>query len=131
MRTRCYKCFGAAMDDCKDCERIYAMTVQEYQDKARRTGLNQEERILHAALGLTSEASEVSGILQKKYQGHPVDRDHLIKELGDCLWMIAEACDAIDVPMEYVMAVNIKKLEERFPEGFSAEKSLHRKEGDI
>lgn len=119
------------MDDCKDCERIYAMTVQEYQDKARRTGLNQEERMLHAALGLTSETTEVSGILQKKYLGHPVDRDHLIKELGDCLWMIAEACDAIDVPMEYVMAVNIKKLEERFPEGFSAEKSLHRKEGDI
>ena len=122
------------MDDCKDCERIYAMTVQEYQDKARRTqaqGLSQEERMIHAALGLTSEAGEVSGILQKKYQGHPADRDHLIKELGDCLWMIAEACDAIDVPMEYVMAVNIKKLEERFPEGFSAEKSLHRKEGDI
>ena len=110
------------------------MTIQEYQEKARRTqapGLSQKERLFHATLGLTSEAGEVAGILQKKYQGHPVDLEHLIKELGDCLWMISEACDAIETPMEYVMAVNIRKLEKRFPEGFSAEKSLHRKEGDV
>ena len=47
------------------------------------------------------------------------------------MWMIAEACDALDVEMSWVMEVNIRKLMERYPEGFSTEKSMHRKEGDI
>lgn len=86
---------------------------------------------MHAVFGLTSEAGEVAGILQKRYQGHKVDANHLVKELGDCLWMILEACDALGVSMESVMDINIRKLEKRYPEGFSAEKSLHRKEGDV
>lgn len=121
-------------DDSKDYERVYAMTVQEYQDRARRTqdlSLDITERILHAVLGLNSEAGEVAGILQKKYQGHPVDQEHLVKEMGDCLWMIAELCDAINVSMEYVMTMNIEKLKARYPYGFSAERSLHRAKGDI
>ena len=110
------------------------MTVENYQEKARRTqaqGLSNRDRLFHAALGLNSEAGEVAGILQKEYQGHPIDEQHLVKELGDCLWMIAEACDALGVEMSWVMEVNIKKLMERYPDGFSSEKSMHRKEGDI
>lgn len=110
------------------------MTVQEYQEKARRTqaqGISSKDRLFHAVLGLNSEAGEVAGILQKEYQGHPADNNHLIKELGDCLWMIAEACDALGVEMSWVMEVNIMKLMERYPDGFSTEKSMHRKEGDI
>ena len=53
------------------------------------------------------------------------------KELGDCLWMIAEACEALDLDMDDVMQTNIDKLKARYPEGFSADRSLHRKEGDI
>ena len=110
------------------------MTVQEYQEKARRTqnpSMNEKDRLYHAVLGLTSEAGEAAGILQKVYQGHEFDRNHMIKELGDCLWMISEACDALDADMSWVMETNIIKLMERYPDGFSADKSLHRKEGDI
>ena len=91
----------------------------------------------HALLGLASEAGEAAGILQKVYQGHPhpltdeQEQLHLIKELGDCLWMIAEACEAIGTPMSLVMETNIEKLKARYPEGVEADKSLHRKEGDI
>ena len=53
------------------------------------------------------------------------------KEIGDCLWMIAEACTALDLEMEDVMQTNIDKLKARFPNGFEVEKSLHRKAGDI
>ena len=110
------------------------MTVHEYQEKARRTqnpNMNEKDRLYHAVLGLTSEAGEAAGILQKEYQGHPFDRDHMIKELGDCLWMISEACDALDVGISEVMQINISKLMERYPDGFSADKSMHRKAGDI
>lgn len=85
----------------------------------------------HAVLGLCSEAGEVAGIFQKFYQGHEIDREHLKKELGDCLWMIAEACTAARFTMSEVMDANIKKLERRYPDGFDSEHSLHRAEGDI
>ena len=87
--------------------------------------------LLHATTGLASEAGEFAGLLQKTYQGHEYDREHAIKELGDCCWMIAEACTALDVTMEEVMQGNIDKLKKRFPDGFDSERSLHRAQGDV
>lgn len=106
----------------------------EYQKSARRTqvtGLSDIDKLYHAIFGLTSEAGEVSGILQKVYQGHAIDKKHLARELGDCLWMISEACDVINIPLKDVAQMNIDKLRARYPEGFDAEHSLHRKKGDI
>ena len=111
------------------------MTGNEYQKLAKRTCSIPYERsndmLMHAVLGLNSEAGEVAGIFQKEYHGHEKNTEHILKELGDCLWMIAEACTALNVDMESVMQMNIDKLKARFPEGFSSERSIHRKEGDI
>ena len=111
------------------------MTGNEYQKLAMRTCSipydNKEGRLHHAVFGLTSEAGEVAGILQKVYQGHEFDKEHIKKELGDCLWMIAEACDVIGTTLDEVMEMNIDKLKKRYPDGFSAERSLHRAKGDI
>lgn len=111
------------------------MTGNEYQELAMRTCSipydQKKEMARHAVFGLTSEAGEVAGILQKEYQGHEVDREHVRKELGDCMWMIAEACAAFDINLDDVMQTNINKLKTRYPEGFTAERSLHREEGDI
>ena len=106
------------------------MTGTEYQNLAMRTAAIPEEntdgRMKHGAFGLASEAGEVCGILQKVYQGHELDNTHMAKELGDCLWMIAEICSAIGITMDEVMQMNIDKLKARYPQGFEAEKSLHR-----
>ena len=111
------------------------MTGSEYQALAIRTCSIPDDckadRLYHAVLGLNSEAGEVAGILQKKYQGHEVSLEHMEKELGDCLWMIAEACDALGTDIDAVMQMNIDKLKARYPEGFTAENSLHRKVGDV
>lgn len=111
------------------------MTPNEYQKLAMRTcGIPYDDKvsmIRHAVFGLASEAGEVCGIFQKEYQGHKVDQDHLAKELGDCLWMIAEACQASGMELEDVMIANIEKLKERYPDGFDSFHSLNRKEGDI
>jgi hypothetical protein len=45
--------------------------------------------------------------------------------------LTSEACEALDLDMDDVMQTNIDKLKARYPEGFSADRSLHRKEGDI
>ena len=111
------------------------MTGNEYQKLAMRTCNipcdDKTGRLHHAVFGLTSEAGEVAGIMQKVFQGHGFDKEHMKKELGDCLWMIAEACEALDFSMDDVMQMNIDKLRAGFPEGFEVDKSLHRKEGDI
>ena len=111
------------------------MTGNDYQQLAMRTCSipydQKEDRLRHAVFGLTSEAGEVAGILQKVYQGHPFDKEHIKKELGDCLWMIAEACEALDFGMDDVMQLNIDKLKARYPEGFTADMSLHRTVDDV
>lgn len=110
------------------------MTGSEYQKLAARTmnnSMTTHDQVRHGVFGLCSEAGEVAGLFQKQYQGHPIDEDHLIKELGDCLWMIAEICTAADLTLDNVMQTNIDKLIARYPDGFESEKSLHRKEGDV
>lgn len=111
------------------------MTPNEYQAAAMRTCSipydHRSEMVDHAVFGLTSEAGEISGIFQKRYQGHPVRREHLVREIGDVLWMIAELCTAFDIDLEDVMEANIAKLKERYPDGFDPEHSLHRKPGDV
>ena len=110
------------------------MTGNEYQKLAMRTiNINNDvdSIMCHGVFGLTSEAGEVAGLLQKVYQGHDFDDEHMKKELGDCLWMIAEICTALDFSLDDVMQTNIDKLKARFPDGFEAERSLHRKEGDV
>lgn len=111
------------------------MQLNVYQKLAMRTcsiPMNDYGAILnHAVFGLTSDAGEVSGILQKLYQGHEPDPEHMKKELGDCLWMIAEACTALGFELDDVAQTNLDKLKTRYPDGFDTEHSLRRAEGDI
>ena len=110
------------------------MTGKEYQKLAMRTcniNDNNKNMLCHGVFGLTSEAGEVAGLLQKVYQGHKFDNEHMKNELGDCMWMIAEICTALDFSLDDVMQTNIDKLKARYPDGFDPDKSLHRKEGDV
>ena len=110
------------------------MTFSDYQELAARTinrDLEDFDILWHGLFCLASEVGEVHGLFQKKYQGHTIETEHLKKEIGDCLWALAEICSACYLDLEEVAKINIEKLKARYPEGFSAEKSLNRKEGDI
>lgn len=63
--------------------------------------------------------------------GAAFEVDHVKKEFGDLLWFIAEYCTAKGWSLDDIMRMNIDKLKERYPDGFKAEQSLHRKAGDI
>lgn len=110
------------------------MDLSRYQKLASRT-INPEldglDTMRHGLFTLSSETGEVLGLFQKEYQGHPLEREHLVKELGDCLWAIAEICTSCDLDMSEIAETNIEKLEARYPNGFTTENSLHRAEGDI
>ena len=109
-----------------------SLTGNEYQKLAQRTMSCQNGMAeMHALHGMVGEVGELHSLYQKVYQGHDFDEEHAKKELGDLLWFIAEYCTAMNWTLESVMIENIDKLKARYPEGFSADRSLHRKEGDI
>ena len=113
---------------------VNSMTMSDYQELAARTinhNNSPAEMEMHALHGMCGEIGELHSLYQKMYQGHPFDKEHAMKELGDLLWFIAEYCTACDFTLEDVAKANIEKLKARYPEGFETDKSLHRKEGDI
>lgn len=108
------------------------MEVNKYQLLAYTTA-NKElapfDQLRNAAYGLNGEAGEVIDILKKhEFQGHTLDTDKLIKELGDVAWYLALACTALGVPLSDVLERNIDKLRKRYPAGFDPDKSIHREE---
>ena len=106
------------------------MTPNEYQKLAMTTlnpQLTQKDVLINAVMGLCGESGEAIDIVKKHlHQGHELDREKLIKELGDIAWYLAEAATALDIDLETVLERNIEKLKSRYPEGFSAERSIHR-----
>ena len=111
------------------------MTINEYQKECLRTesGMSKEyPRLLNGLMGLNGEAGECIDILKKHlFQGHELDKEHLAKELGDVAWYLAVSADALGYPLELIFHMNVEKLRERYPDGFTAELSQHRKENDI
>ncbi len=108
-------------------------TLNEYQQDAARTisVRDAREMMTHALYGLASEVGELHGIYQKMYQGHEWNPEHVKRELGDILWMLAEAATAMDWTLGDVARTNIDKLRARYPDGFRAENSLHRRPDDL
>ena len=93
------------------------------------------ERLTTAGVGLAAESGEFLEIVKKLvFQGKPWNadnREHLIIELGDVMWYVAQACIALDVSFDDVIRGNVRKLEKRYPGGsFSVEKSEVRAVGD-
>ena len=110
------------------------MTGNEYQRLAARTtnpALNPRDTLINGVMGLCGEAGEAIDIVKKHVaQGHELDREALIKELGDVAWYLAETATALGVDLDEILERNIEKLRKRYPEGFSAEKSQNRAAGD-
>ena len=113
------------------------MTFDEFQRGVMRTAsgvtcATKGNMLLNGVLGAAGEAGELVDIMKKElFQGHPFDREHYIKECGDVLYYLGLIAEALDTTLEEVAITNNKKLMERYPDGFKAENSLHRKEGDI
>lgn len=115
------------------------MNGKEYIEKVKETEsmdwLRIELRLLdrlgsrldHAADGLCTEAGEFKDILKRfKYYGKKIDKTNLIEELGDLLWYVGIACDALNISLEEVMERNIAKLQERYKGKFSETRAINR-----
>ena len=108
------------------------MTINEYQEKAMtflNNKLSKKDVLINGVMGLCGESGEVIDIVKKHLaQGHELDKDKIIKYLGDVAWYMAEIATVLDVDLEDVLVQNIEKLKKRYPEGFSVENSVNREE---
>ena len=111
------------------------MLINGYQKAAMTTlnpALDKKDVLINSVMGLCGESGEAIDVVKKwLMQGHELDKEHLIKELGDVAWYLAEAATALDIPLETVFQGNLDKLHQRFPNGFDTEASVHRREDDI
>ncbi len=108
------------------------LTVNEYQQLAMTTlnpALDKKDVLINGVMGLCGEAGEAIDIVKKWLaQGHELDKVKLAKELGDIAWYLAETAYALDIPLEDIFRGNIEKLKKRYPEGFSVNRSVDRKD---
>lgn len=118
------------------------MTANEYQREALKTesktwvteGDDENAlRLIQGLMGLCGESGEAIDILKKTiFQGHELDREHLVKELGDVAWYLALSADALGYSLEEILKENLEKLARRYPDGrFDAEKSMNRPREDV
>jgi NTP pyrophosphatase (non-canonical NTP hydrolase) len=135
------------IDMAKYAEFVMAVTSKEsrvaadFLDRVREIHYDKDTVInvpllLTAMIGMTSEAGEAQEILKKVlFQGKPYTEDtryHLMCELGDVIWYWVNACNALQIDPNKVIALNVEKLQARYPGGtFDAFYSENRKEGDI
>ena len=111
------------------------MQINEYKTLAMTTlnpSLSRKDVLINSVMGLCGEAGEAIDLVKKWLaQGHDLDKDRLIKELGDVAWYLAEAATALDVPLEDILQANIDKLKKRYPESFESERSRVHLDGDL
>ena len=121
------------------------MTMREYQTEVLRTIAGMDERKISDtglsaeslallpvfALGLAGEAGEVADAVKKVLgHGHPLDREALVKELGDVLWYVAAVAHVLGSSLDEVAAANVAKLRKRYPDGFTSQASRARADAE-
>lgn len=94
------------------------MTADEWYESARKSLPRYQDLTLTAlALGLCSEAGEVSGVVKKSLYEHKIPHDvyeqKLIEELGDVLWYMQGIADLLGVSLTEIASANIAKLTKR------------------
>jgi len=79
------------------------------------------ERLLTSGVGINAEGGEFLEIIKKMvFQGKPWNednREHLIIELGDIMWYVAQATQALGISFDEVIETNVNKLKKRYPGG--------------
>lgn len=103
--------------------------MRDLVEFTRNKELSPRDTLLNSALGMVCEAGEYGDHIKKfAFQGHDINRDKCLKELGDVLWYLELAFISLNTTREEVEQVVINKLLSRYPDGFSISSSQQRKE---
>jgi NTP pyrophosphatase (non-canonical NTP hydrolase) len=88
---------------------------------------NVGHRLIHASMGLVTEAAEFQDALKKSlFYGKPLDKTNLKEEIGDILWYLAIAMDELETDFDVEQDRVIRKLKARYPSKFENELAENR-----
>ena len=76
------------------------------------------ERLLTSGVGINAEVVNSLRSLRRWFSRQTLERrqqEHLIIELGDIMWYVAQATQSLGISMEEVLDTNIRKLSKRYP----------------
>ncbi len=106
------------------------MDIETYSNLAIRTASDGSptENLLHASLGIGGEAGEVLDHVKKVvFNGRKLDVNHLVAEIGDCMWYMNLMLHTLNVSWGTTLDRNIAKLEARYPDlKYDSDRSLNR-----
>lgn len=92
--------------------------MDEYQTEARKFAIYAPQyKVIYPALGLTSEAGEVSDKIKKWLRDGQSDKEEIAKELGDVLWYVAILAEDLGFTLSDVAMLNLEKLRNRKKRG--------------
>lgn len=108
-------------------EGVLATESNDFEEIRARMGDIDTIRMLHAAIGICTEAGELIDPLKKHaFYGKPLDELNLVEELGDLYWYIEIMQDVLGVTTEEVKQANNNKLRARYGEKFDRIKAIKR-----
>lgn len=111
------------------------MTITEYQSKSYtniQPHADLKDEMLNWAVGLCEETGEVMNHIKHACWGNEdINKEEFAKEIGDVLWYLAALCTSCNLNLETIANLNYKKLEHRFGNGFSEDKSKNRHDSEL
>jgi NTP pyrophosphatase (non-canonical NTP hydrolase) len=94
---------------------------------AKRLATVRAIRLLHGALGVSSESGEIADQLKKHlFYGKPLDTTNLAEEIGDVFWYLALLSNELGINFDQIMKLNIAKLQKRYGDKFSEQRAVER-----
>ena len=99
------------------------MNTAYYTEKSRRfaiypdAGTGNTTEYMYLALGLSDEAGEVAGKINKMYRDGAFDPEGIAKELGDVMWYLTMLADTLGYTLDDILKLNLQKLEGREERG--------------
>lgn len=87
------------------------MEFNDYQKAANKTLHGNEQVLTNCALGLASETGQVVDLVKKyTFHGDSLDREKLVKEMGDVLWYLSQVAEWNNIDFEEIAEFNINRL---------------------
>jgi NTP pyrophosphatase (non-canonical NTP hydrolase) len=105
------------------------MNLNDYQKEAKRTDQrpgNDEAALVFPMIGLASEVGSVVNQFKKRVrdgEAHALFSDRIAEELGDILWYVANLASKLNLDLDSIAALNLRRIGERWPEGGQSEPS--------
>jgi len=99
------------------------MELKEYQELCKltaRKGESVNDDLCNWGLGVSGEAGDIASCIKKLvFHKNDAIKEGIKENIGDMLWYTAMICNSLGWDFSEILEENIKKLKERYPQGFS------------